>query len=49
MADALERSVVPPALRVVGSNDAGADVVSLDAFRRVPVARPHAPSGGPAA
>lgn len=48
-ADALERSIVPPALRVAASAEASAPVVALDAYRRVMPARPHTPTGGPAA
>lgn len=51
-ADALERSIVPPALRVAASGEASAPVVALDAYRRVMPARPAGrpePTGGPAA
>lgn len=52
MADTIERRRVPAQLRVVGSEDAAAGVVSLDAWRRRIPDRPGgrpAPAGGPAA
>ena len=53
MADAMERRRIPASMRVVGSEDAAAPVVSLDAWRhRIPAAphrHPVGPRGGPAA